>query len=243
MNALTKNNKPQKPRNSFVMFLGDLRHPSTEDVFTTSRHIAKKFGKRHDHIISKIEKFVDKEFNRLNFREVTYIDKKGEARKMYNITQDGAMFLIMSFNGAKAEALKIEFINRFNAMYDWIQKMLIYQSTIDLTVALTDAIQKAVGDLEVESLYGYQTNIYAWTNMELNLHIAGITSKEQALKKYPQAHKSLGIREIIRRYDEELNDIYVGVENLLIKRILPKVTPENIQEKVTDAILGYLDLF
>ena len=55
------------------------------------------------------------------FFESTYIDKKGEARKSYEMTKDGFMLLSMGFTGEKALALKIAYIEQFNAMEKELQ--------------------------------------------------------------------------------------------------------------------------
>ena len=41
-------------------------------------------------------------FNALNFEVVKYIDQKGQARTMYNMTKDGFTLLAMGFTGKKA---------------------------------------------------------------------------------------------------------------------------------------------
>ena len=97
-----------------------------KEIITTSRVIAKKFGKRHDNVISKIEKLesmaaIDEEFSRLNFKVAKYKDRQGKERKEYYLTRDGMSFLIMGFNGEKAAQFKVDFINAFNAMEEYIK--------------------------------------------------------------------------------------------------------------------------
>lgn len=91
----------------------------TLDLRTTSRVVAEKFGKRHDNVlrdITKIQKEVPPEFNALNFEAVEYLDPKGEARPMFELTRDGFVLLAMGFTGAAAMEWKVRFIEAFNLM-------------------------------------------------------------------------------------------------------------------------------
>ncbi len=84
---------------------------------TTSVAIAEFFGKRHDNVIQKIKTLeCSEKFNALNFKDVTYIDAKGEKRPMYQITKNGFVFLVMGFTGKKAAAFKEAYIAEFDRM-------------------------------------------------------------------------------------------------------------------------------
>ncbi|EHR9097528.1 ash family protein, partial [Escherichia coli] len=62
---------------------------------TTSVAVAEFFRKMHKNVIQKIETLeCSPEFNRLNFKLVTYTDAKGEKRPMYQITKNGFVFLV-----------------------------------------------------------------------------------------------------------------------------------------------------
>lgn len=86
---------------------------------TTSLIVAEAFGKQHFHVLRAIRDMqCSPEFSASNFGCVAYIDEKGEARTMYRLTRDGAMMLIMGFNGAKATAMREAFIAEFRRMED-----------------------------------------------------------------------------------------------------------------------------
>lgn len=87
-----------------------------DQILTTSLQIADVFEKRHDNIIAQIRGLPQDEFNALNFKEVEYIDKKGEKRPVYKITRDGFSLLVMGFTGEKAYQWKVKFIKAFNLM-------------------------------------------------------------------------------------------------------------------------------
>lgn len=84
---------------------------------TTSNAIAHAFDKKHKNVLRDIKLLnIPEDFNRLNFEPVDYIDQKGEKRLMYHITKNGFMFLVMGFTGAKANRMKIQFINEFDRL-------------------------------------------------------------------------------------------------------------------------------
>lgn len=91
---------------------------------TTSLIIAEAFGKQHKDVLRAIRNLeCSEEFNRRNFAPVAYIDEKGEARTMYHLTRDGALFLVMGFNGPKAARMREAFIAEFGRMEDEIKAM------------------------------------------------------------------------------------------------------------------------
>lgn len=84
---------------------------------TTSIAVAEFFRKMHKNVIQKIDTLeCSPEFNRLNFKPVTYTDAKGEKRPMYQITKNGFVFLVMGFTGKKAAAFKEAYIAEFDRM-------------------------------------------------------------------------------------------------------------------------------
>ncbi|WP_218055861.1 MULTISPECIES: Rha family transcriptional regulator [unclassified Gilliamella] len=93
-------------------------------VMTTSLKVAKYFGRKHKTILRAIRNLnCSKKFNERNFVPVNYIDEKGEAREMYNLTKDGCIFLIMGFTGEKAAQIKEAYIDAFNWMAEQLTKM------------------------------------------------------------------------------------------------------------------------
>ena len=84
-------------------------------IVTDTLTIARVFGKRHTEVLRAIKNLdLPNEFNRRNFASVDYLDKKGEKRPMYEVTKNGFMFLVMGFNGQKADRLKVAFIEAFD---------------------------------------------------------------------------------------------------------------------------------
>lgn len=245
--------KPVKPRKDLVWLL-DKKTLFEGNVVTNSRNVAEKFDKLHKNVIRNIDKLIKMrpEFNgeehgskmssaKPIFIKQEYRDKNNQLRKEYIMNKPAFSLVIFGFTGEKALDFKVKFLEAFANMEQYIKEMLVYQSTIDLTRAMTDAI-KAMGfeDLEVESNWGQPMNIYQWVNNELNSQVGGFIYKSQALSKYQETRTSLGIREIVRQHDPQLNKDYLEVEHYLISRVIPNTTEENFFLKIKQGIANYL---
>lgn len=112
--------------------ISDFVEIKDEEVYTTSRIVAEKFGKRHDNVIRDIEATIstindaqvieNKDFLKIEeikndyFTESSYVDNLGRTYKEYLITEDGLALLVMGFTGADAMRVKLKFIAEFNRM-------------------------------------------------------------------------------------------------------------------------------
>lgn len=84
---------------------------------TNSRFVAEVFGRQHKDVLKALGNLdCSQVFNERNFAPVEYLDSKGEARPMIEMTFDGLTFLVMGFTGAKAAAFKEAYIAEFNRM-------------------------------------------------------------------------------------------------------------------------------
>ena len=86
---------------------------------TTSLDVAKIFGKRHTDVlrdIGNISGNCPEEFSQRNFASAEYLDEQGKPRPMFTIYRDGFMLLVMGYNGKKALAMKLAYIDAFNRM-------------------------------------------------------------------------------------------------------------------------------
>ncbi|QJI29899.1 Rha protein [Pseudomonas sp. ADAK18] len=88
---------------------------------TDSLRIAERFGKRHDRVLRAIDNLkCSKKFRLTNFGESSYFNEQGKEQRMFTMTKDGYMFLVMGFTGEKAAIWKEAFIDAFN----WMTKEL-----------------------------------------------------------------------------------------------------------------------
>ena len=91
-----------------------------QSVTALSTDVAAYFEKRHDNVIRDIETLKAKtgNFATLNFEEC-YVNNNlanGKPQKLYRMTRDGFMLLVMGWTGEKALQFKIEWLKAFNAM-------------------------------------------------------------------------------------------------------------------------------
>lgn len=103
--------------------ISDFVEIKDEQVYTTSRIVAEKFGKEHYNVLKAIESLIsDYSSTGVNFNvsefflEDCYSDPTGRSLKQYLITEQGAMLLIMGFTGEKALIIKTAFIREFARM-------------------------------------------------------------------------------------------------------------------------------
>lgn len=123
----------------FVMIKND-------QPITNSLKVAEAFGKQHKNVLQSLQRIeCSEEFNGLNFQPVSYIDTKGETRRMVEMTKDGFIFLVMGFTGAKAAAIKEAYIAVFNQM----------AAALEAERAARHAHQWTLGDMTGE---GYELN-------------------------------------------------------------------------------------
>ena len=98
------------------------------ELVTDSRAVALTFGKLHKNVLRTIDKMRHSkqpeiaEHYRLNFEPVDFIDKNGDRRLMYRMTEKGLSELAMSFTGEKARVVRIRFINAFAAVADRLKQ-------------------------------------------------------------------------------------------------------------------------
>lgn len=93
---------------------------------TTSLKISEAFNKQHKDILRKIESLdCSAEFASAHFyadvQKVSIGNGASRESKVYEMTKDGFMFLVMGFTGAKAAAIKEAYINAFNQMAETLQ--------------------------------------------------------------------------------------------------------------------------
>lgn len=88
---------------------------------TTSIAVAEFFGKQHKNVIQKIETLdCSPDFASANFsadvQSVSIGNGAKRESKIYEMTKDGFVFLVMGFTGKKAAAFKEAYIAEFNRM-------------------------------------------------------------------------------------------------------------------------------
>lgn len=97
---------------------------------TTSRKVAEVFNKNHDDVLKSIRNLIiglgeisDSEMSSLKFEESFYKSKQNKKMPEYLMNRDGFSLLAMGFTGQKALKWKIQYINAFNQMEQFIKSL------------------------------------------------------------------------------------------------------------------------
>ena len=151
-----------------IVNISDFVQIKDEQVYTTSRIVAEKFGKEHSNVLKAIEatiKDIVASQPIENIREVNFDFSKyfiqsdysieGQTRvyKEYLITEDGLALLVMGFTGVDAMRIKLKFVAEFNRMKNIVNnpaQVIAETGSLDALVAFgvtnqrfTNALVKA----------------------------------------------------------------------------------------------------
>ena len=167
--------------------MDELVYLKNDEPVCSSLQVAEKFGKRHTHVIERIEKIIENDSTENSaqcFKASIYKDSTGKSNKMYVMNRDGFTFLVMGFTGKKANEWKWQYIKAFNQMEKFILERQT-QAWIDsrkagkLTrKAETDTIKKLVeyaqaqGSQHADKLY--------MTYSKLANKMAGVSKRDEA---------------------------------------------------------------
>lgn len=120
------------------------------EVVTTSRKVAKYFGKRHGDVLRKIEQVksdCSSEFGQRNFASADYIDEQGKVRPMYSLTKDGWIMVVMGFTGRAATAIKESYISAFNWMSEQLSRRMAMGEEMQHRYAIKETRSKLKGTI------------------------------------------------------------------------------------------------
>jgi len=130
-----------------------------EVLTTTSRLVAEKFEKRHDHVVRDIENVIQSMGSPQNwghlFIETSYVHKQNkQTYKEYELTRDGFSLLAMGFTGEKALKWKLDYIKAFNEMEKELLRLYEERKQWEIERAkgvvirhmLTDTIKMKIAD-------------------------------------------------------------------------------------------------
>ncbi len=92
-------------------------------LLVSSREVAERFEKRHDHVLRDVEALLDQnpKLGADYFIESSYKAGTGKPYKQYKLTRDGFSLLAMGFTGAKALEWKLKYLEVFNKMEEAIK--------------------------------------------------------------------------------------------------------------------------
>lgn len=111
--------------------MNELVHLENDEAVCSSLEVAEKFGKRHDKLISEIERMYSDLIGKgcvqnggdPMFVKSSYIHPQNKQEyPMYLMNRDGFSLLVMGFTGKKALDWKLKYINAFNQMENIIRE-------------------------------------------------------------------------------------------------------------------------
>ena len=142
------------------------------EVWISSRDVAEKFEKRHDHVLRDIDNLIPQNWGVRNMaKENTYINERGREYREYLLNRDGFSLVAMGFTGEKALQWKLDYINAFNKMETFIKQressewQLARQQGKLIRRKETDAIQMLIpyameqGSKNADKLYINYSNL------------------------------------------------------------------------------------
>ena len=146
-----------------IIHVQDFVQVKNSQTITTSEFVAQAFKKEHKNVLRDIENLlsdIDPAFAAQNFKAVERVQKTGfgeRATRAYELTKDGFMLLVMGFTGKAALAIKIAYIQAFNAMAAALTGRLktSSQTSADERKGLRQAVSALVGLRRVDYSTAY----------------------------------------------------------------------------------------
>lgn len=197
---------------------------TTKEVATiNSKEVAGMMETRHDNLMRKIEG-INKDFNQHKIEvvdywlESSYVDKKGEERKCYEVTKMGCEFLAHKSTGSKGNIFTAKYMQRFNEMEKELQQIQV------ASYMIADPIERAKKWIEEETIRQEQAKL-----------LENQKPKVEVYDNFIDKSHTLGFREL-RKEIESASGLRVKENKLReILRELKIINPSNIKA-TADAI-------
>lgn len=156
-----------------------------EQAVVSSRVIAGKFGKQHQHVTQAIENLTSENPLVKNmFTKSRYENGRGRAYKEYLMNRDGFSLLVMGFTGKEALDWKLKYIDAFNRMEAFIRErkssewLMTRKQGKLVRRAETDTLASLVEYAESQGSRNMQKNVYKIYTKLVN-ELVGIESGQR----------------------------------------------------------------
>lgn len=93
-----------------------------EQAVVTSRTVAEKFEKRHDHLLATIRNLIPENSGVKSMFRYSDYEVRGKHYPEYLMNRDGFSLLVMGFTGKEALDWKVKYIQAFNSMESFIKE-------------------------------------------------------------------------------------------------------------------------
>ena len=132
--------------------MNDLVIMKDKQAVTTSLQVAESFEKNHRDVMRTIRNLTAQNCAVGNmFVESTYVNKQGHEQPMYYMNRDGFTLLAMGFTGKEAVKFKLEYIEAFNKMENFIREQGLPRTPeekLALTMEAAIHLDKRVSEIE-----------------------------------------------------------------------------------------------
>ena len=132
--------------------MNDLVIMKDKQAVTTSLQVAESFEKNHRDVMRTIRNLTAQNCAVGNmFVESTYVNKQGHEQPMYYMNRDGFTLLAMGFTGKEAVKFKLEYIEAFNKMENFIREQELPptpEEKLALTMEAAIHLDKRVSEIE-----------------------------------------------------------------------------------------------
>lgn len=162
------------------------------EIKTNSLKIAEAFGKRHSDVLRDIEKIITQVsdfFGKRNFAfsEYEQVNSLGlmTKYKMYELTKDGFVMVVMSYSGQKAMLVKEAYINAFNDMQNQLYRDHGIKTPLDPPTITTAQRGELYSRVANKSRTSNKPAAYYWSRF--NNHFTLSSYKDLPLEKYAEA--------------------------------------------------------
>lgn len=203
-----------------IVYRGESNQPLTNSLL-----VAAVFEKEHKHVREAIKKLLTTAENSTvhqMFAESTYLNEQNKEQPMFIMNQDGFTLLAMGFNGKKAMAFKLKYIEAFNAMRRQIecQKPSLPQNYLEALKAMVK-IEEQKQQLAIEN-HKQQEQIadISRENVELGNKITEMLPKVSYYDRILESKSTMTVTQIAQDY---------GMSAVKMNRILSQL---KIQRKV-----------
>lgn len=203
-----------------IVYRGESNQPLTNSLL-----VAAVFEKEHKHVREAIKKLLTTAENSTvhqMFAESTYLNEQNKEQPMFIMNQDGFTLLAMGFNGKKAMAFKLKYIEAFNAMRRQIecQKPSLPQNYLEALKAMVK-IEEQKQQLALEN-HKQQEQIadISRENVELGNKITEMLPKVSYYDRILESKSTMTVTQIAQDY---------GMSAVKMNRILSQL---KIQRKV-----------
>lgn len=174
----------------------DLVFSENGKALTNSLLVAKKFEKKHNHVLDTIRKILattEKSAVLEMFALSQYVNEQNKEQPMYIMNRDGFTLLAMGFTGTKAMQFKLDYITAFNKMEQSLTTP-IQLSELEILVKSAQALLEQSKRLDIVERRIESIEREREENHQL------LISSELSEKDLPEESENSKIRSLVNTY-------------------------------------------